>query len=267
MIAYRPLMSGLVLILLSILFASISYKTMAYELEIINLKHRPAQDIIPILEPLLEKDASISGEKFVLFIRASNETLQQIISILPTIDAELRVLRISIMQESAQTMQRYGYRISGSSQKKSGNSNVMVYSTKRSSNNPKQQVILVSEGQWASLQTGVNMPSITRSTNPDGTITESVQYKSIYTRLKIQPIIRGKKIKMQVQSFTGNKENIASIHGIKTNISGNLGQWIALGSIIEKSNSSNSGFVFSTQRRLNSKQQIFIKIELTKHQD
>ncbi len=253
--------------LLWLLFLGLGSTVSAYELEIINLNHRPAQEIIPILKPLLEKDASISGEKYVLFIRASDETLQQIMSVLPTLDVELRVLRISIMQESAQMMKRYGFRIEPSKQKSNNKSNLMIYSTKHSYNNPKQQVILVTEGQWASLKTGVTVPSITRSTNPDGTVTESIQYQTVYTRLKIQPVIRGKKITVKIQSYTGNKQNMNSGQGIKTQINGNLGEWIALGGIVSNSKNSSKGFVFSTQRSSNSKQQIFIKIELTKYQD
>jgi len=244
------------LILVAFIFMNNSF---ANGLEIINLEHRAAKDIIPIIQPLLDKNGSISGEKHVLFIRTSYKNLQQIKSILPILDAEYRVLRISIIQETAQMMKRYGYL-----ETKKENNNAIIYSTERSKKIPNQKTIQVTEGQWATLQTGVSIPSLSRTKNPDGTITESIEYQSVYTRLKIQPKINGKKIKLQVLSHTGNKETINSVEAVKSQTSGELGEWIALGGISEPSNNT---FTFSTQHSNSSKQQLFIKIELTKHQD
>jgi len=244
------------LTLITIIFMNNSF---ANGLEIINLEHRSAKELIPIIQPLLDKNGSISGEKHVLFIRTSYKNLQQIKSILPILDAEYRVLRISIMQETAQIMKRYGYL-----KPKQINNNAIIYSTERSKKIPNQKTIQVTEGQWATLQTGVSIPSLSRTKNPDGTITESIEYQSVYTRLKIQPQIDGKKIKLQVLSHTGNKQTINSVEAVKSQTSGELGEWIALGGISEPSNNT---FTFSTQHSNSSKQQLFIKIELTKHQD
>ena len=230
----------------------------AFEIEIVNLKYRAANDVIPIIKPLLNKNETISGEKRVLFVRASNETLQQIISILPIIDAELRVLRISIMQDTMEMMRRNGYLTSN----KKNNNNV-IYSTKRSQFNPPQQVILISEGQWASLQTGINIPKLTRSTNDNGTVTESIDYQSIYTRIKIHPAINGKKLNIQVQSNTGSKQDITHSQTVTSSLKGTLGEWIALGGI----NNVKSNYTFTNLRADQLKQQLFIKIELTKHPD
>ena len=262
--ATTKIIPGFVLLTVLTLLPLVS--SFAYELEIINLEHRTAEDVIPIIKPLLEKKESISGEKSVLFLRASNETIQQVISILPIIDAELRVLRISIMQETAQMMERYGYNISSNKANKN-NSTSMIYSTQRSGNNPKQQVINVSEGQWASLQTGINIPSLMRTTNSDGTVTESVNYQSIFSKLKIHPSIKGKEFKIQIQSNTGTNSNISNSQTLTSYVHGKLGEWIALGGIKDNKNNHSNRYTFTTDRNNHSQQQIFVKIELSQHND
>jgi len=240
--------------------------SLANELEIINLNHRPAKDLIPILKPLLAKNASISGEKHVLFIRTSEKNLRQIKAAIKVLDADLRQLKISIMQESAQTMKQYGYSISKNKQATNAN----IFSTTRSRKNPRQQNVQVTEGQWATLQTGISVPEITRTKNSNGTITESIQYQTVITRLKIQPVIVGKKINIKIQSSTGLKRNVNQnneTRGINTTVTGNLGEWIALGGITTANANSNSGFIFSTQRTSDSMQQIFVKVEISTYQD
>ena len=262
-----PLLLKLALLILatSAFNSGIITSAFANQLEIINLNHRPAKELIPILEPLIDKNGSISGEKYVLFIRTSYKNFQQIKEALVTLDADFRQLRIDIMQESATTMKQYGFNVSKDNKK----TNSKVYSTQHSASNPKQQTIQVTEGQWATLQTGMSIPSISRSKNPNGTITESIQYKTILSKLKIHPIIKGDKINVKIKSFTGSKDSVNSggAQGINTSVTGKLGEWIALGGITSVNNNSTSGFVFSTNRTSDSSQQIFIKIDITKYRE
>lgn len=235
----------------------------AYELEIINLNHRPASEIIPVIKPLLDKDGSLSGEQYVLFINTSQKNLLQLKPVISMLDADLRQLSIIIMQESEVTMKRNGFKLSGVLPKKT---KAKVYSTQHAANNLRQQQIRVTEGQWASIQTGISVPSISRSKNANGTITESIQYQTIVTRLKIKPQIIGNKVNLKIESSIGDKA-ASTTRRLNTNIQGNLNEWIALGGIRSAVDNSSSGFIFSTQHNSNSMKQIFIKINITKSQD
>jgi len=230
-------------------------------LEIINLNHRPASEIIPIIRPLLDKTGSLSGEKYVLFINTSDKNLRQLKSTISMLDADLRQLNISIMQESEATMKRYGFKISGELPQKA---NANVYSNQRTANNLQQ--IRVTEGQWASIQTGISVPSISRVRNTNGTVTEFIRYQTIVTRLKIRPQIIGNKVDLKIESSIADRTT-SKTQRLHTTVEGKLGEWIALGGIQSAVDNSNSGFVFSTQHNANSMRQIFIKINITKYQD
>src|SRR5262249_43086351 len=67
-----------------------------YRLEIIQLRHRTADQVIPALEPLLDRDATLSGQSGQLFVRTSPENLVELRRALETIDAPARRLQILV---------------------------------------------------------------------------------------------------------------------------------------------------------------------------
>jgi len=60
--------------------------TADYPLEIIELKGRHADEIIPIIKPFVSPDGSIAGINNQLIIRTSRENMQEIRSLLQRID-------------------------------------------------------------------------------------------------------------------------------------------------------------------------------------
>jgi len=249
-------------IIILLFLSSFLNSATAYELEIINLNFRPASEIIPIIKPLLDKKGTVSGEKYVLFITTSAKNLRQLQSVITMLDADLRQLKISIMQESETNMLSYGFKLSGKSASKT---TAKIYSNQRSSRNPQQQQIQVTEGQWTSIQTGISVPSLTRVKNANGTVTESIKYQTVSTRLKFQPQVIGNRVNLKIQSSIGNKKG--STQQLNTSVNGKLDEWIALGGIRSAVDNSQRGFVFSTQHNLNSMRQIFVKINITEYQD
>ena len=254
--------SLLVSLLLAYIAVSIK-SSYANELEIISLNNRPASDLIPIIKPLLDKNGSISGENYTLFIRTSNKNLKQIKNIIDKLDADYRLLTINILQESAETMKRYGYKLTA----KQNTTTSKTYTTSHLKHHPNIQTLQVTEGQWATLQTGISIPTINRTTNTDGTVTESLQYQTVFTRLKIQPVLTGEKIRIQLQSITGKEKNLSTRQPINTTIKGRLNKWIALGGIQQSVTPANTSYVFTTQRHTSTTKQLFVKIEISQNQE
>lgn len=71
----------------------------ANELEIINLKHRSAAELLPIIRPLLGSDEMVSGMNYQLILRASPRNIEQIKALLDSIDTMPRRLKITVMQD------------------------------------------------------------------------------------------------------------------------------------------------------------------------
>ena len=75
-------------------------------LEVIPLRHRTAEQVIPILRPLLEPGGALSGQYNQLIVRTSPGNLAQIRSALDAIDRPARRLLISVRFDAAQDTAR-----------------------------------------------------------------------------------------------------------------------------------------------------------------
>ena len=69
-----------------------------YPLEIIEVKGRPVEQIIPIIKPFISSDGSVAGMNNQLIIRTSVENLAEIRRILEQIDRPPRRLMITVRQ-------------------------------------------------------------------------------------------------------------------------------------------------------------------------
>ena len=60
------------------------------ELEIIALKHRSAEEVLPVIRPLLDQGDAASGMNYQLILRTSPRNLEQIRRLLESIDVASR---------------------------------------------------------------------------------------------------------------------------------------------------------------------------------
>ena len=92
-----------VIILFSLCLAVIFPAVGSGELGVIELKHRTADEIIPILRPFLESGDTLSGQKYVIFVSTDPDTLARLRSIVLQLDKAPRQLIIVVVQgENAQ---------------------------------------------------------------------------------------------------------------------------------------------------------------------
>lgn len=77
------------------------------ELEVITLQHRNAQDVLPIIQPLLDQDDVARGMNNKLILRTSPRNLAEIRKLLEQIDTAPRSLKITVMQNvDSETVRR-----------------------------------------------------------------------------------------------------------------------------------------------------------------
>lgn len=72
----------------------------ANELEVIKLRHRSAEEILPVIRPLIEKGDVASGMNDQLILRTSPHNLEQIRKLLESIDVAPRRLKITVLQHA-----------------------------------------------------------------------------------------------------------------------------------------------------------------------
>ena len=78
------------------LICSIGLAMADYPLEVIELKTRPAGEVVPLIKPFLGSDEILVGKSYKLFVRAAPERLDEIRNLLAEIDIEPRRLMIHV---------------------------------------------------------------------------------------------------------------------------------------------------------------------------
>lgn len=257
----------------------------------IQLENRPAEEIIPIVKPMLGASDAISGQGFRIFLRASPQTLSQVKDMIGVLDVAAKTLQISVFQGNTRGLGALG--LDANIQIESGDASVdignggsnssgggtITYSTDKGSgsinststrmrleDNPIHQ-IRVTEGTEAYIETGEQIPyfSGTHWILP-GTVAGGIEYKDVTTGFYVLARIHGDNVTLQVSPF---KNSLSNARGgnietqyASTTITGRVGEWLLIGGASEQIKRSQSGTASyrSTQTRNN--ESIWIKTDL-----
>lgn len=270
-----------------------SHEVFASEMEIIALKHRSADEVLPIIRPLLDRDAVASGMDYQLILRTSEKNSQQIKKLLERIDVPPRRLQISVMQNvDSETVARL-IEVSGSvgirrnariSVPGNGNNNGLnveagqgrdrlaakVISTRSLEDEHKTQQIQVLEGGRALVSSGQSVPVTQRQViqQPWGTqIVESIQYQDVNSGFFVQPRLNGDivtvEISAQNDSLAPNTGNTPSlrVQQTSTTVSGRLGEWMVVGGTARQGESHDGTLSTRSIGTVAEQRKVLIKVE------
>lgn len=263
----------------------------ADSLTTLKLQNRPAEEIIPVVEPMLGTGDAISGRGFTIFLRASPATLAQVREMIAALDVAAKTLQISVFQGSTRGLGQLSIdgsvRIergdgsiaigSGRNEADAGGGNV-TYGTRggnaslsgtstrlRLQDNPVHQV-RVTEGMAAYIETGEQIPifSGVHWSAPD-TVTGHVEYKDVVTGFYVLPRVNGESVTLEVSPFKNAlRGGSIATQSARTMLSGRLGEWLLVGGVSEqlKRTQRGAGTYASTQSRSN--ESIWIRADLVR---
>jgi type II secretory pathway component GspD/PulD (secretin) len=238
------------------------------------LKHRMANEIIPVIKPMLGQDAAVTGEGFNLIVRAPEQSLQQVRDIISQLDRAPQRLRISVRQHQSDTVSRQDIGVSGTI--RSGDARIQLSkpgparlklheSTGRSAKNGTQTVHTL-EGQQAFIQVGQLVPVPERSIDRYGVERESIQYKNATTGFYVLPRLSGDQVILDISphsiSLNRHGQQKFDVQQAQTTLRGKVGEWLSIGGVQQKAHSSSKGITYSTRRQdgLDSNFQIRVEI-------
>lgn len=98
---------------LALVSCALAAAVLAQSLEVIDLRHRRAEEVIPVLQPLLEPGGALSGKDYKLFVRASAANVAQLRQALAQLDRQPRQLFVSVRRSTQQEIEREHASISG----------------------------------------------------------------------------------------------------------------------------------------------------------
>jgi type II secretory pathway component GspD/PulD (secretin) len=275
--------------LIFLLLAALACIATADSITTIQLRNRPAEDVIPIIKPMLGPADSIAGQGFNIFLRSSPETLAQVKQMIGQIDVAAKMLMISVFQGSDRDLRALG--VSGNVEINSGNGNLSIGSNRNSGggsvsynsrnasggvntfstrgrleDNPIHK-LRVMEGSEGFIETGEQIPYFSgpRWLGP-GALAGSVGYKDVTTGFYVLPRVNGDQVYMQVSPFKQSQSKARggdiNTQRASTTLSGRLGEWLPIGGVTEQTQRTQSsiGSYGSTQSRNN--ESIWIKADI-----
>jgi type II secretory pathway component GspD/PulD (secretin) len=226
----------------------------AQELQVIELRHRLAEQVLPALQPLVEPGGAISGMDSLLLVRTSPANFEQIRQAVAALDRQLRQLRITVGQGTVESGTDSAVR--GSANVGSGDVQVGVnrppvgetgvavtarHATQRANLRNVSSVAAL-EGTETFIATGRSAPVTTTQVTPGwaGQTVETTEYRDANTGFYATPRVSGDVVTLDLspvqQRFSGPpSDRRVATAGITTQVSGRLGEWIRVGG----SNSSN----------------------------
>ena len=230
------------------------------EMEIIPLRHRTVDQVIPALQPFVEPGGALSGMNNQLILRASARNREQIKQALAAIDMPARRLVIRVSQNRDAESRQQGGEVSGNValgnnvriiqpststspggtqiEMRRGDSNVTtrVYDTRSTRDARTSQSVQVVEGGRAFIQVGQSLPMPLRQVvlGPNGVVvTDSTVYRDIGQGFYAAPRLAGDRVTLEIspQFDTPGNQGYGSVNTqrVSTTVSGRLGEWIEVG--------------------------------------
>jgi len=250
-------------------------------LEVIPLKYRSAEQVIPVLRPLMEPGSALSGQGYQLFVRASPRNLADLKRMLAAIDTPQRRLLISVrMDNSADTANsgidargtvRSGAVTLGTQRSAaSGQSGVdaRVLSSRSATDERVDQRVQVLEGARAFISTGQSraLPQTQIMSGPGGTyVQENTVIQNLDTGFEVVPRISGSTVVLDISPHrqvpgtagTGSVES----QQVSTSVSAQLGEWVELGGSFDSASRNGSGVLSTREARASASRRVWVKVE------
>ena len=260
----------------------------AEEMRVIQLKHRPAGEIIPLIRPLLGPEDALSGTDYRLIVRTSDRNLKDIERLLAQLDVAQRQLRITVAQRVADDRDTTTHSVEGKVQigdkariqlpeKSSDNRGLVVQKDKlrfrtgqrtTTSRNETTQTVMTLDGQRASIHIGQSVPHVKKILAIGGrqvVIAQGIELQDVTTGFDVLPRVHGDRVRMEItprlSTLRDPATGLADFQELSTTVEVRLGEWIDLGSILGHRNEIDRAILESTATESGERRTIRLKIE------
>lgn len=242
------------------------------DIEIITLRYRSAEQVIPVLQPLVEPGGALTGMQNQLVIRASPNNIADLRRVLASIDSRPRQLKISVRQGAEGAASDRAAAVSGTLSSGGGSSvQGRIVNSQDASDSRVTQTLQVMEGNVAVIQVGTSQPVpnrvVTRTPSGGVVITDATAYRDVTTGFSVLPRVSGERVTLEInpQRDTVNTNagpvGTVSVQRASTVVSGRLGEWIELGGMSQTETRSGSAILSSSSASRSDNRSIWVKVE------
>jgi len=263
-------------------------------LEVVQLRYRTVEQVLPVIQPLVPKPGTVSGMQSNLIVRTTPANFAEVRRVLDAIDRQPRRLMVTVRQDADARRAEDGAELSGSigtsrarvavpgSRDSQGliieggrgddRVRTRVYSTQSLDNDRTAQQVQVLEGNEAYIRVGQSVPvpnrTVTRSVIGGRVVEHSVDavdYRDALTGFHVRPRLAGDIVTLEVspqRDTLGNQgRGSINVQRVATTVSGRLGEWMEIGGIVSGRSFEDSGYAQRTTTATSDNRRVLIKVD------
>jgi hypothetical protein len=223
-------------------------------LEVIELRHTTAEQVLPALRPLLEPGGVLTGQRNQLIVRTGPRNLEELRRALAVLDAPARRLMISVRFDRADVASDSSVEADARISNRGSRVEGTLADFRSSGTERVDQRLQVLEGGRAFIAQGTRRPLQMR---------DGVLIQDIATGFEVVPRVAGSEVILEVAPQRQSPGAAGSVRtlGSATTVRARLGEWVALAGIDEASVREERGLASHSRRGGESSGRIWVKVE------
>lgn len=228
------------------------------QVQVIQLEHRAASEVVPLIKPLLDSDVSLVADGFRLLVRGTPDQTEQTRKLVAQLDKAPQTLRLTLRTTRGDSSQAAGGSIQGHATTDGAQGRVHIYSTENDDEGTTVQHVRVTEGHPAYVHNDLQIPIVARAGfvgRRGAGYSERREHKTIPDGFYVLATVHGDTVTVRLAAhkatLTGKERGSVNTAGITTTVTGPLGRWLSVGGVSREISRHGDGTVYSTQQRRN----------------
>ena len=260
-------------ILIGLLFALLSAGILATDrISVVPLQNRSAEELMPLVRPMLDHGEALSGAGYQLILRATPARQDEIRALIAQLDRAVQPLRISVRRASREVIERERVQghvaigTQGNELQVRGHAIVRTTADKGDERNHFQVTAL--EGTPAYIRTGEAFPVPTQTgmvVNGRPVVTRGVEYQQLYSGFYALARVQGPEVTVDIspqrEALGPHGRDRIQTTSLTTTVRGRLGEWLELGGTSQQRSHQGGGLVRGTRNKGETEQTLWLKVE------
>jgi hypothetical protein len=224
-------------------------------LEIIPLRYRTLDQVLPALLPLVEPGGTLSGSRGQLILRASPANVAEIKRALDALDRPAKRLQISVRSDEALERERRAIGASGTIGSRGAHVDITAADSRRSAGERVDQRVQVLEGGRAFIYTGQSQPLGVQG----GTVIQDLS-----SGFEVVPRLVAGGVSLDIfqqRETPGAQPGSVQGQRLSTTLTARLGEWVEVGGTASSAARDDRGIASARGVRATESRRVWVKVE------
>lgn len=237
------------------------------EFKVLDPQHRPAQELLPVLRPLVAEGGSVDAFDGRLVVRGTAAQIAQVEQLLATLDRPARQLLIQVRGDDDTRTQREAAGASGvyrvGSGQPSGAVRIGIDDSDSHTQRSSVQQVRAEEGREAQIDVGQSLPYASTYRSANGARSERIEYHDATSGFSVLPRLRGDIVELEIrqrQQLPG-PGGVIQVQHLSSTVSGRLGEWFDIGGAVQQVTQSSRALLGASSSATTQARNIWVRVE------